>query len=311
MHLRRRRRLPAGLRAHLPRRPVAEGARDLVLHDAEAARATARRRAGHPDPQDRVPRVEDLGAVLRERLRGDDDRRRGRGVQGRDWRPGHRPGAHRGPGDRPRQGRPRGRDRLREATRPVRTTHRAEPGHPVPDRRHGHAGGRGPQPDVPGLHRSRCGPDLPRLRLHGQALRLGDGREGDQRRLADPRRKRLHHGLPGRAVLAGRPPHQARSRVAALVHVRGQRRGGRSRLAAERNRPGRSGGSHVAVGSGAVHTIVVGGPGESIRSAKLCLPGPAVGAATATGRAARRRTRTRRSPARAEAAGPRCCWAPT
>ena len=67
----------------------------------------------------------------------------------------------------------------------------------------------------------------------------------------------------------------------------------------------------VAVGSGAVHTIVVGGPGESIRSAKLCLPGPAVGAATATGRAARRRTRTRRSPARAEAAGPRCCWAPT
>ena len=61
----------------------------------------------------------------------------------------------------------------------------------------------------------------------------------------------------------------------------------------------------VAVGSGAVHTIVVGGAGESIRSAKLCLPGPAVGAATATGRAARRRTRTRRSPARAEAAGPR------
>ena len=66
VHLRRRRRLHHAGGAHLrSARSQAQACRPVVLPDREAARHAAGRRQGRADPQDRLFRLEDLGARLR------------------------------------------------------------------------------------------------------------------------------------------------------------------------------------------------------------------------------------------------------
>src|SRR5438046_3337358 len=54
----------------------------------------------------------------------------------------------------------------------------------------------------------RAGPVAHRGGREGEALRLGDGAPPDRRGDPDPRRLRLHEGVPGRAVLPRRQDHR-------------------------------------------------------------------------------------------------------
>ena len=66
VHLRRRRRLHHAGRAHRPTRPIPSASMSaLLLPDREAARHVADGRQGRADSQDRLFRLEDLGARLR------------------------------------------------------------------------------------------------------------------------------------------------------------------------------------------------------------------------------------------------------
>ena len=67
VHLRRRRRLHHAGRPHVGfARPQAQACRPVVVPDREAARDPAAGREGRADPQDRLLRLEDLGARLRQ-----------------------------------------------------------------------------------------------------------------------------------------------------------------------------------------------------------------------------------------------------
>ena len=63
-----------------------------------------------------------------------------------------------------------------------------------------------PQPDVCGRRADRRRRVRHGRSVDGQAARQRDGRVGNQRGPADPRRQRVHHGARGRAALARRPP---------------------------------------------------------------------------------------------------------
>ena len=66
VHVRRRLRLPPGVRPHRPPSDPARRSEGItLLPDAEGAWRAAPGRDRKPGPQDRLPRLEDLGAVLR------------------------------------------------------------------------------------------------------------------------------------------------------------------------------------------------------------------------------------------------------
>ena len=117
----------------------------------------------------------------------------GRARAGRRLRPRPRPRPHRRPLDRPGAGRAGGRHRLRQGARAVRPADLRLPGHPLQDRHHGHRGRGRAAADVLRLQRDRRRPRRAGGDLDGQAVRLRDGRAGDQRGAADLRRRRLHH----------------------------------------------------------------------------------------------------------------------
>ena len=100
----------------------------------------------------------------------------------------------------------RGRARLRARAQELRRADRPAPDGAVDAGRHGdgHRGG-APAHAARGLRsRTAGGPSAPAGR-HGQALRVRDGHEGDDRRRPGPRRLRLHQGVPGRAATSATP----------------------------------------------------------------------------------------------------------
>ena len=161
----------------------------------------------------RHPREED-GAALRHRARGDVRRRAGRRLPADRRRgPGHgdralRAGCRSARDRRCRNGsgpvRARPRHVVREGAPAVRPADRGQPGARVPRRRHG--GGRHQRPgDLP----ARGPPEGCRPRV----LEGGRGRQAGRHRRRDAghdgcragaRRRRLHPGLPGRAVTCAR-----------------------------------------------------------------------------------------------------------
>ena len=157
----------------------------------------ARRRASSPD---RLPRA-----------RREPHRRGGRGLPDRDARPRPLPAGHRRAGARAsRRARPTTRSSTRGRGR--RWARRSAEHQLVAGdaRRHGdevRGGARAPLPGRPHARRGRRRPRADEGVRDGEALLLGrrDGR--DDRRRADPRRVRLHAGVPGRADDARREDH--------------------------------------------------------------------------------------------------------
>ena len=198
VHLRRSRRLPHRVRPHDAVRPAASPGRHPQLLHPEGAGLVPARYDRQPDAQDRLPRLEDVGAVLERRPRAGRlrarircrRRRRQGGLQEPVTGSVGGAGAHRRPLDRAGARGPRGCDGLRPAAQAVRPAHRRLPGHPVQDRPHG-VGGRGlPRPHVPGGRRCRRRPRRGPSSVDAEVPRQRDVRARHQRRAADPRRRR-------------------------------------------------------------------------------------------------------------------------
>ena len=137
---------------------------------------------------------------LQQEWRGDrpgtgrrDDHARGHPAVGRRRRARHR------------AGRLRVRSRLLVAARGVRQADRQARGDRVQARRHGDRDRRGAAAHLAcRVDGDERGPARARRRLDGEAVRRGHGDAGHRRRGADPRRLRIHQGLPGRALHARR-----------------------------------------------------------------------------------------------------------
>ena len=95
-----------------------------------------------------------------------------------------------------------GGDRVRSGARAVRPEDLRVPGDSVYARGHGHRDRGGAAALLQVRLAQGPGRGLREDRSDGQGLRLGDVRAGDIPRGSDPRRLRIHAGLPGRAVYA-------------------------------------------------------------------------------------------------------------
>ncbi len=139
----------------------------------------------------------------------------GRRLRAGDEDPRRRPDLDRGAvgGHRPRRSRRRGR--VLDRARAVRSPAELVPGDPPQARRHGDPGRRGAA-----AHLAGGGDEGPRSADHarvvdGQGLRLRGGGQGRRGGDPDPRRLRLHQGLPGRAAVARRQAvHHRRGHLA-------------------------------------------------------------------------------------------------
>ena len=125
----------------------------------------------------------------------------------RDGDARRRPDRDRGAGGRHRPGGVRRRAQLRAGARAVRSSHRRLPGDPVEARGHGDRARRCAPAHLPRRLAQARGSAARSRGREGEAVRLGDGETADGRGDPDPRRLRLHEGVPGRAVLPRREDH--------------------------------------------------------------------------------------------------------
>ncbi len=189
-------------RDHGLHRPVERPERHLGLHPGKGhGRVRARqeaRQAGHPR----------LGHVRAHPRRCPGARRepagrRGEGLPGGHGHPRRRPGEHRRflAGDRRRRA---GMQlEICQGEGPVRPADRQFPGHPVDAGRRVHRARGGALADLSRRLPGRPGKKDPQGIGHGQALRLRTRGQGVRLGGPDPRRIRLHQGLPGREILPG------------------------------------------------------------------------------------------------------------
>ena len=198
------------LRGHVPHlRP--QRARDRGR--ARRLRVPARRRARARDARGGEARPQ-LVLDRRSRDRGRAGRPRPAAARGgprlrdRDVDARRRPDRHRRPGARDRAGRVRRRPRLREGAAHLRQADRRAPGDPVQARGHVDGDRRGAAARLPGGLAEGAGRAAHRGGREGEALRLGDGAPPDRRGDPDPRRLRLHEGVPRRALLPRREDHR-------------------------------------------------------------------------------------------------------